>query len=94
MGTSDGFGAGWARSFRCSFSAWALRIFATISGLVFVGGGAGSFFFALGGGDCGAFGGAMNAFFSGFAAFSGVLTDCFVGCLLAGLGELTDLGDE
>lgn len=41
-GVSDVFEAGCAKSLRSSFPAWALRIFATISGLVFEGGGAGS----------------------------------------------------
>jgi len=45
---SDVFGAVCARSLRSSFSACAVRIFATISGLVFDGGGAGSAGWVLG----------------------------------------------
>lgn len=46
--TKEGFGAGWARSLRASFVAWAFRILATMSGLVFDGGGDCSTFFELG----------------------------------------------
>ncbi len=41
-GVSEVLGAGCAKSFRSSFPACALRIFATISGFVLDGGGAGS----------------------------------------------------
>jgi hypothetical protein len=92
VGTSDGLGAGWARSLRCSFSACALLIFATISGLVFVGGGVGIFFFALGGADsntllltAGATAGVAT--FSGLVAFSGDLAGCLGDSLLIGLGD-------
>lgn len=44
IGTSDGLGVDCARSFRSSFEAWALLILATISGLVFDGGGVNSGF--------------------------------------------------
>lgn len=91
MGTSDGFGAGCARSLRCSFSAWALRILATISGLVFVGGGAGIFFFALGGADsttllaAGAIAGAVT--FSDFDTLSSDLAGSLGVCFPDGFGE-------
>ncbi len=41
-GVNDVLGAGCAKSFRSSFPACALRIFATISGFVLDGGGTGS----------------------------------------------------
>jgi hypothetical protein len=46
--TREGFGAVWAKSLRNSLVACAVRILATISGLVFEGGGDGSTFFELG----------------------------------------------
>jgi hypothetical protein len=55
--------------------------------LVLVGGGAGSFFFALGGEGSDGFGATGVVTFSGLVAFSGDLAGFFVDCLLAGLGE-------
>ena len=91
MGTSDGLGAGCARSLRCSFSAWALRILATISGLVFVGGGAGIFFFALGGADSTTLLTAEATVgvvaFTDFAALSSDLEGSLGACFPDGLGD-------
>jgi hypothetical protein len=93
VGTRDGLGAGWARSLRCSFSACALRILATISGLVFVGGGVGICFLAFGGADSRVFlttGFAAGAAFgvttfSGLVPFSSDCAGCLGDCLTDGL---------
>jgi hypothetical protein len=55
--------------------------------LVLVGGGAGSFFFALGGNGSDTFGATGAETFSGFVTFSCDLAGCLVDCLLAGFGE-------